>query len=140
MLCRTAGTYDLDPDSRAALCCALPGFDTRTWTADDVFSDLWLGLPPRYDQEPGEDRDGVSDWDRPHEDIEREGCPGAWYRTPFVASLQPYMRRFDANDGRISNPLLDRTSDRLVLEAVAYLEDAEETAFGEHLKLIRKTT
>lgn len=137
MACRIAGTYDLDPDEQAARCCARPGFDTRTWTGDKAYSDYWLGAPPRYDLEPGKDTPGRADWHHPHEDIEGEGCPGAWYRTPYVASLAPYLRRQDDHGGRIPNPRLDRCDDRLVLEAVALAEVEQEAALGEHLKIIQ---
>lgn len=35
------------------------------------------------------------------------GCPGAWYRSPFVDSLWPYMRKRTRGGGRVSNPLFD---------------------------------
>lgn len=96
-----------------------------------------MGAPPRYDLEPGGDKPGRSDWPQPFEDIEGEGCPGSWYRTAFFASLAPYLRRQDQQGGRIPNPLLDRCQDRLVLDAVSFLEIAEENAYGEHLKFIQ---
>lgn len=62
---------------------------------------------------------------RPTEDPD-DGCPGAWYRGRFVASVLPYMRRRDEHGGRVSNHLLDRCDDDLVALAVAYAEDEQE--------------
>ncbi|HEY8378998.1 MAG TPA: hypothetical protein VIK91_21045 [Nannocystis sp.] len=67
-----------------------------------------------------------SDWAHPHEPIETDGCPGAWYRTPFVASVLRYARRVDGNGGRVPNRLLDLCDDELVIEAVEALEAAED--------------
>lgn len=53
------------------------------------------------------------------------GCPGSWYRTRFMASLSPYLRRVrPMGDGwdRDSNPLLDRCEDDLVVQWVLYFE------------------
>lgn len=52
-----------------------------------------------------------------HED----GCPGAWYRSDFAASVAPYERHM-TESGFASNPRLDRCDDVLVIEAVHYLE------------------
>lgn len=46
-----------------------------------------------------------------------EGCPGAWYRSPFLQSLIRYMRQENR-----SNPLLDRCDDPLVHAAIVEYE------------------
>jgi hypothetical protein len=62
------------------------------------------GTEDRYPIEPNED-----------------GCPGAWYRCDFVFSLHRYMR--PCAEGVYSpNLALERTSDRLVVDAIAYFE------------------
>lgn len=50
-----------------------------------------------------------------------DGCPGGWYRCDFVRSLTKYVRLMFEN-GFSSNVLLDRTEDKLVIEATQYLE------------------
>lgn len=119
--------------------CALPGFDRSKWTGERL-SQIHLGAPPRYDRE-GKDRD----WHRPHEDIEREGCPGAWYRTAFMASILPYRRRPVDTGGwppascraRVPNPAFDGCDDPLVHEAIDFLESHEDAA---HSDMIRAMT
>ena len=81
-----------------------------------------MGLPPRYDLD-GKARDFMA----PAEDVEGEGCPGGWYRCGFVHSLHKFRRR---GETRTENMLLSRTDDRLVLEAIGYLEDEEAHALG----------
>lgn len=54
-------------------------------------------------------------------DDHREGCPGAWYRSGFCDSLHKYERHL-TDGGYSANPLLDRCDDRLVLEAIQFLE------------------
>lgn len=50
-----------------------------------------------------------------------EGCPGAWYRSAFAISVSQYERIL--SDGGFSENLaLTRSDDRLLLEAVSYLE------------------
>lgn len=68
-------------------------------------------------------------WETPPEDSENEGCPGGWYRCGFVRSLHRYRRR-GGSEGRTENLLLTRCQDRLVLEAIAYLEDEEANSLS----------
>lgn len=57
------------------------------------------------------------------------GCPGAWYRSPFIDSVWPYMRRRTEAGGRVSNPRFD-SADWLVQAAVLLQEVEEERAIG----------
>lgn len=57
---------------------------------------------------------------RPGESHE-DGCPGGWYRSPFVISLLKYERHF-LGDSFCENLTLTRCDDRLVLEATHRLE------------------
>jgi hypothetical protein len=93
-----------------------------------------LGLP----RQPAIDSRGVID--RPTEDIENEGCPAGWVRSPFVQSVQRYTRAPTENGGRVSNPLFDRCDDDLVIEAVLELEMHEGRWMAEHLVQIRKAS
>lgn len=63
--------------------------------------------------------------DFPTEDAS-DGCPGGWYRSRFIDSLMPYLRRRDQHGGRVPNMILDRSDDDLIFELVQYAEDQEE--------------
>lgn len=103
----------------------------RTWTGERLYQ-IHMGAPPDYAGEAA----GRSDWAHPHEDIENDGCPGAWYRTAFVQSLLRYRRRPCEGGGRVSNPLLDRCADEWLLDAVAELERWEDAWQAEHLDAV----
>lgn len=129
-LCRQQGTALLDPEEQASRCCALPTA-SRVWSGDN-WNLVHMGAPRRYDRE-GKD----NDWAHPDEPKE-EGCPGAWYRTPFLASLLRYHRTRDDHGGRVSNPALEQCTDHLVHEAIRELELHEDNAFGKYLDYVRK--
>ena len=57
-----------------------------------------------------------------------EGCPGGYYRSLFVASVAPYLRRRDGQGNRVANPLLDRTDDEVLLQLV---DRAAQTALDQ---------
>ena len=105
--------------------CALPGYDRRNWTGERLLR-IHMGAPPRYDLEVQ-----ANDWAAPNEDIENEGCPGAWYRTPFIESLLRYRRTACGDGGRVPNRLLDLCDDELVIEAINILEAHEDAWRGE---------
>ena len=147
--CATLCAYSCDPrklatKKQARRNCALPGFDQRAWDSS-ALRPAWMGLPEqpailrcRPSDHPGckvTERAAVK---RPLEDIENEGCPGAWYRTPFFDSVARYKRRSTEGGGRVANPRLDRCDDDVVLEAVALLEAFEDAWECEHLVAIRK--
>lgn len=54
------------------------------------------------------------------------GCPGGWYRSRFVWSLNRYFRIRTEGGGRVSHPLLDRCDDELILEFIAIYEREQE--------------
>lgn len=114
----------LSPAAQARRCCALPGFDTSTWTAD-AQPRVWMGRPRDYS------REGRGDWVAPHEPIREQGCPQSWVLSPFYQSLQRYYRRPDGQGGRVPNPLLDRCDDVLVIEAILQLEGYEDQVTAE---------
>lgn len=66
--------------------------------------------------------------DSPFEPSEN-GCPGAWYRSPFIDSIWPFTRRRTKDGGRVPNPKFD-AADWLVQEAVACYEQEEERAIA----------
>lgn len=62
---------------------------------------------------------------QPPEDPD-DGCPGGWYRSRFVLSIYPYLRRRTEHGDRVINMLLDRTEDELLLQWVQHVEDQQE--------------
>lgn len=74
----------------------------------------------------------VPSWKEPFDPPEL-GCPGAWYRTPFIDSLDPYTRRRDSNGGRVPNPLFD-SADRVIQALAMRLEEEEERAHAYTMK------
>lgn len=95
---------------QASYRCAHPCFPEREWASvDEVPIAVHMGAPKEWDDDGFPNDKPVE----PHED----GCPGAWYRTPFVASVQRYMRH-----GEIESPLMALCTDRLVREAVSFYE------------------
>lgn len=67
-----------------------------------------------------------------------DGCPGSWYRCGFVDSLHKYERTL-LESGFASNLLADRTEDRLVIEALQYLE-AERVRARAHAQELRNAS
>jgi hypothetical protein len=67
-----------------------------------------------------------NDWAMPREDPEEGGCPGSWYRTPFLASVLRYRRRPAEGGQRVPNRHLDTCDDWLVVEAVEAVEAHED--------------
>jgi hypothetical protein len=63
----------------------------------------------------------------PDEPIEpaEDGCPAGWARSPFVESLDPYVRRRVGEGHRVPNPFFD-SAPWQVQRAVLYLEIEQE--------------
>ncbi|HUU96313.1 MAG TPA: hypothetical protein VM487_11280 [Phycisphaerae bacterium] len=64
------------------------------------------------------------DSNEPHE-RSADGCPGGWYRTPYVDSVAPYLRRRTEGGGRVENPLFT-TAPMQVQAAVMHYEAEQE--------------
>ena len=58
-----------------------------------------------------------------------DGCPGAWYRTPFLESLFPFLRRRIDGGGRVPRPAYD-TAPWQVQAAVDVFEAEQERALA----------
>ena len=71
-----------------------------------------MGLP----RDPEGERKGTPFWNKPHEPM-CDGCPGAWYRSPFAESLRIYLPTPGQN-GSMESPLINSSAPRLVVEAV----------------------
>jgi len=113
-MCRRGGSAKLDSKIQARRNCARPGFDRRQWSGELVQL-VWMGAPERLDI----DERGAEKY--PREDPD-EGCPGAWYRTPFVESVLRYWRSRDASGAHQKSRLLEMCTDELVIEAVEMLD------------------
>jgi hypothetical protein len=61
---------------------------------------------------------------KPREDIE-DGCPGAWYRTAYVDSVDRYTRARTKGGGRVHSPPFNDAPWQ-VQSAVLYLESEQE--------------
>lgn len=107
----------------------LPGFDTSTWPKGQPVKRVWMGRGPDRALEGK-----ASDWAAPCEPIAETGCPGAWYRTAFVRSLDRYYRRRTDGGGRVENPALTQCTDPLVHELIRQLEAFEDAAHAEYLR------
>lgn len=121
----------LQPDfaKQRARLCVLPGFDCSTWPKGQPVKRVWMGRGPDRAREGK-----AGDWAAPNEPIAEMGCPGAWYRTPFLRSLDRYYRRRTDGGGRIDNPALTQCTDPLVHEAIQTLEAYEDAAHGEYMR------
>lgn len=84
----------------------------------------WMGRAPVRETE----QFGIKISPRHPTELPTEGCPGGWYRSRFVASVLPYMRRRDDHGGRVQNHLLDRADDDLIYQLIAYAEEAQESS------------
>lgn len=99
---------------RRRMRCALPGFDESLWTIGST-PRLYMGrLPLLVTDDPDVNPR------RPADDHD-DGCPGSWYRCAWADSLAKYERIL-TESGFSSNLLADRTTDRLVIEALQYIE------------------
>jgi hypothetical protein len=129
-MCRRHGSDRLDPEQRAAHCCALADYDTNQWTASDI-RHVHMGAPSNYEAE------GVdSAWQHPPENVEDDGCPGSWYRCQFIQSLLPYRRLQDGNGGRINHHAYNDVTDPFVKTCLFELELEESAAESMRLRVI----
>lgn len=123
-------SLDRDPEKQRRRLCVLPGFNTSTWPEGQPVKPVWMGRP----------RDHINmgktkDWAAPCEPIWETGCPGAWYRTPWLDSLNRYYRQRTDNGDRVDNPSLTQCRDPLVHAAILLLEAYENAAHNEHLRI-----
>jgi len=105
--------------------CSLPDIDPTDWksTPADLL-DCYMGALPDYASE-GQRHDYLRP-NEPHDD----GCPGGWYRCEFIDSIHQYRRTRAEGGMRADNPLIHKDTDRLLLEAIQYLEKQEEAAMA----------
>jgi hypothetical protein len=120
---------------RRALRCALPGYEESRWMTGEAPRRYMGRLPIYGEADPDDVR--VEYGERPDAPLDNhdDGCPGAWYRCEFVASLHKYERLL-LDSGFSSNLLADRTDDPLVIEALQVLE-AERVRARAHAQEIR---
>lgn len=114
------GEHGLCPKKQASYHCTLSAASRAAWTGEGVAE---MEEASAY---------LISDAMEP-ENVRREGCPRGWAVSAFARSLALYRRRRAADGLRVSSPLLDRTDDPLILEAISYLEAEEDR----HLARVR---
>ena len=117
------------PDKQRLRLCVLPGQDCSSYDWRAPIKPVWMGRP-RDHANAGK----TSDWAAPIEAINETGCPGAWFRGPFVESLRRYYRRRTEKGDRVENPALTQCTDPLVHEAVQALEAYEDAAHAEYMR------
>ena len=66
--------------------------------------------------------------DHPLEDP-ADGCPGAWYRVPLVADVEPFVRRRASGGARVPNPAFD-SAPRVAQDAAMEFESEQEQSIG----------
>lgn len=99
------------------------------WQVDPQNVCFHLGRRPERDYSPPPSLGDASGdaWRHPLEDP-NDGCPGGDQRCRFVNSLGRYMRSQAEGGTRVSNPLLDRCDDWLVVDAVLEYEGYQDAA------------
>jgi hypothetical protein len=118
---------------RSTRACGLPGLPLvpRKPSADGLIR-IRGGINPYMGRYPDKRLDDLvvlgyrNKVGQPLEDP-ADGCPGAWYRTAFVDSVDKYTRRRIENGARVSNPAF-RKAPWQVQAAVMYLEAEQERA------------
>lgn len=100
------------------------GLARREWQEEQrcqwISPRLWMDPGCHRAAVMGQPRDLESGDSHPIEPNE-DGCPGSWYRCDFVYSLHRYLR--PCAEGVYSpNLSLDRSPDRLVVDATSYFE------------------
>lgn len=85
----------------------------------------WMGrlpiLAPPGGRLCGEPINPKQPWEDP-----ADGCPSGWSRSRFVESLYPFLRRRDAQGGRVANPMLDRCDDDTIIQLSMLFEHEQE--------------
>lgn len=117
----------------------MPGFDESRWLPGETPRPFMGRLPIYGELELADDvRLDLNEAPDKPRDSHDEGCPGAWYRSAFVQSLAKYERLMTEHNFA-SNLLADRCEDRLVLEALQYLE-SERLRARAHSQSLRSQT
>lgn len=119
---------------RALRGCTRVDLPPVEWDVDVGQVRAYMGRPfdpddPVFDVVGPDGRRFPVDPDHPPEEP-RDGCPGGWYRTPYVDSVLVYLRTRAENGARNQNHYLDATTDRRVLDAVYYVEREQERVFA----------
>lgn len=111
---------------RSLLGCTRIDLPPVEWHVDvsRIHSGGHMGRAPAH---PSMQPSGVKRWNpkQPTEDP-TDGCPAGWYRSIFIGSIYPYLRRRDDHGNRVANLLLDRCDDDLILQLIAYAEEEQE--------------
>jgi hypothetical protein len=126
---------DWDRARRAARGCTRPDLPRVEWsitarelytipTINPICTDVHMGRAPIDAVEVP----GNNSATHPAEPAS-DGCPGGWYRTAYVGSVIPYLRRRTDGGGRVSNPVFDRAN-HLIQAAALEVEREQERWHG----------
>jgi len=117
------------PERRASRGCNLPGLPSVPHAP--TVAGLWeVKGSPYMGRQPNKALAGTRALDLPVSPVApweppEDGCPGAWYRTKYIDSIWPYVRRRTGDGGRVPNPRFD-AADWQIQGAVMRLEAEEE--------------
>lgn len=100
-----------------------PLISPRKWFPPGEQPRPHMGGPSLVGEDPKEPdlRDGYVNLEEPH-DSNQEGCPGSYYRCEWVWSCFRYMRPVSFDGVYSANQELDRTTNRLTIDAIRHLE------------------
>lgn len=127
---RTGGAWD--DKLRAARACVLSGprpvrhLPTARALLIDLRASPYRGRPADRGLEGSTILGRRVDWREPWEEP-GEGCPGAWYRSPYVHSVYQFCRHRTSTGDRVDNPFFTRAPAQ-VQAAVLYFEEQDELA------------
>lgn len=132
---RVNGDGRFDDHARAARGCTRIDLPAVEWdVAPNLVRRGYMGRHPM----PGvrEEEGRRISWRRP---LERpsNGCPGGWYRSRFVWSLDRYFRIRVEGGQRVPNPLLDRCEDDFVLLCERIYVQEQERAVAYRLEQLK---
>ncbi len=98
---------------RNRLRCALPDWSDNAWD-EPMQTGVHMGRLRVLNDPKEPDPDHPGEWTT-------DGCPGSWYRCQWALSVARYERPM-FEGGFSENLHLSRSEDRLLLDAVDYLE------------------
>ena len=122
---RSKGEWD--DSQREIYGCSRGDLDRVEWRIEPKRFQFggWMGrlpiLPPPGGRYHGAPINPKLPWEDPD-----DGCPSGWSRSRFVESLYPFLRRRDAQGGRVANPMLDRCDDDTIIQLSMLFEHEQE--------------
>lgn len=115
-----------DDHARSLHGCTRVDLEPVAWDVDvkRIAAQGWMGaphLPLHITAIRGRAINPREPWESPE-----QGCPGGWYRSRFVASVNPYVRARCEGGARVEHLLLARTDDEFLLQCVLVVEHEQD--------------